>query len=230
MNKKELIKLKDGAVVDIRDSFYHYSGSCPTCNYGSYFESEYDFIFKNKTPMFTLTIKKEMSDMPLLSTGDMFRIICNLDNEELRDVTEKEFGEFLLKKIRQYARENIKNDLYTLNNVEEFSISDSDRKRVIPNSSYRLEDMILWAFEDNDGRIVFYQVGYNRVSKNPVIITTKEIKVSANDSLYLESVSLSDKEIIELLKNTKLYNKDMLTFVKKLEHQSRKKEVNNGNN
>ena len=30
MNKKELIKLKDGAVVDIRDSFYHYSGSCPT--------------------------------------------------------------------------------------------------------------------------------------------------------------------------------------------------------
>ena len=138
--------------------------------------------------------------------------------------------EFLLKKIRQYARENVKNDLYTLNNVKEFSVSDSNRKRVTPNSSYRLEDMILWAFEDNDGRIVFYQVGYNRVSKNPIIITTKEIKVSANDSLYLESVSLSDKEIIELLKDTKLYNKDMLTFVKKLEHQSRKKEVNNGNN
>ena len=230
MNKKELIKLKDGAVVDIRDSFYHYSGSCPTCNYGSYFESEYDFIFKNKTPMFTLTIKKEMSDMPLLSTGDMFRIICNLDNEELKDVTEKEFGEFLLKKIRQYARENIKNDLYTLNNVEEFSISDSDRKRVIPNSSYRLEDMILWAFEDNDGRIVFYQVGYNRVSKNPVIITTK-VSMSLLYSLVFFNnsiISLSDNETLSRYKLS--LAETFISFVKKLEHQSRKKEVNNGNN
>ena len=230
MNKKELIKLKDGAVVDVFSNFCHYEGSCPTCDYGAYSESEYYFEFKNNKKPFRLSTRNTYLDTPLFSLGDMMRILCNLDSEELCEITEEIFGEFILTKIRQYARDNLKNSHYTLNDVEEYIISDKFCNRVKPCSCYKLEDTILWAFEDDKGRISFYQIGYNRVSKSPIVITIKEINVTMEDTIYLEPVSLKNPEIVDLLKNTRLYNKDMATFVKKLEHQSRKKEVNNGNN
>lgn len=226
MNKKEkeLIKLKNGAVVDIFSNFYHYEGSCPTCDYGAYSESEYYFEFKNNKKQFRLSTRNSYIDTPLFSLGDMMRILCNLNNEELCEVTEENFGEFILMKIRQYARNNLKSSYYTLNDVEEYIISDKFSNRVKPCSCYRLEDTILWAFENDKGRISFYQIGYNRISKSPIIITTKEIDVAMRDTIYLEPVSLKNPEIIDLLRNTKLHNKDMIAFVKKLEHQSKKKE------
>lgn len=227
---KELIKLKDGAVVDIFSNFYQYEGSCPTCDYGAYSESEYYFEFKNNKKPFRLSTRNTHLDTPLFSLGDMMRILCNLDNEELCETTEENFGEFILAKIRQYARNNLKNSCYILNDVKEYIISDRFCNRVKPCSCYRLKDIILWAFEDNKGRISFYQIGYNRVTKSPVVITIKEIEVTMGDTIFLKPVSLKNPEILDLLKNTKLYNRDMLTFVKKLEHQSRKKETRNGDN
>lgn len=227
---KELIKLKDGAVVDIFSDFHQYEGSCPTCDYGAYSESEYYFEFKNNKKPFCLSTRNAHLDTPLFSLGDMMRILCNLDDEELCKTTEENFGEFILIKIRQYARNNLKNSYYTLNDVEEYIISDRFCNRVKPRSCYKLKDIVLWAFENNEGRISFYQIGYNRVTKSPVVITIKEIEVTMRDSIYLEPVSLENPEILNLLKDTKLYSKDVLTFVKKLEHQSRKKETKNGDN
>ena len=229
MNKKELIKLKNGAVIDIFSNFYHYEGSCPTCDYGAYSESEYYFEFKNNKKTFRLSTRNNYIDTPLFSLGDMIRILCNLESKELCKITEETFGEFILAKIRRYARNNLKSSYYTLNDVEEYIITDKFCNRVKPCSCYRLEDTILWAFEDDKGRISFYQIGYNRVSKSPVVISIKEIDVAMRDTTYLEPVSLKSPEIMHLLKNIKLHDKDMASFVKKLEHQSRK-EINNGDN
>ncbi len=124
MNKKELIKLKNGAVVDILSNFYYYEGNCPTCDYGAYSETEYFFEFKNNKKPFRLNARNMDLDTPLLSLGDMMRILCNLDNEELCEVTEETFGEFILIKIRQYAKDNLKNSHYILNDVEEYITTD----------------------------------------------------------------------------------------------------------
>lgn len=88
--KKVLIKLSDANIVDIIEESFSDEG-CETCDYGSSYGVEYDFIFEDgSTEHFEL---EEMYDSPI-SEGQMIKfLITNLD--EFKQMTKAKFMEFI---------------------------------------------------------------------------------------------------------------------------------------
>ena len=89
-----ILELKDGGIIEIySDSSYEPSG-CETCDWGSRYISNY--TFELKTGEIHIGASKSF-DYPL-SEGYMMKLMLSQVNE-IREMTEKEFFDWLVKQL-----------------------------------------------------------------------------------------------------------------------------------
>ncbi len=108
-NKNIILELQDGGIIDFQTDSDYTSG-CETCDYGSYYANE----------LFIQTVKGEIGievskeyNYPM-SDGYLMQIMLR-NVEEIKKLTEKQFFEWIVKKITEDIHEpDIK--YYKLNN------------------------------------------------------------------------------------------------------------------
>lgn len=94
--EKKLVKLLDGALINIKDNSSINEVGCPTCGMDTVYTNEIIFEFKNTKP-----VKMERTqyddwsgDCGLISIGQMIRIFVNY-KEEMEKLKESEFVPFI---------------------------------------------------------------------------------------------------------------------------------------
>ena len=103
-NKKYLIPMKDGGVINISHSYSTCEG-CETCGWGSYYEDTYIFILSNNNKEVTIEVEKEYEDSSVLSIEDMMKILLNnMDN--IKELYEEEFKDYMIEHIIEYLKNN----------------------------------------------------------------------------------------------------------------------------
>lgn len=92
----ELIRVVDGAIVNITQDSDYYSG-CETCDYGSRYINKVN-IFLTK---YTIKISISQQYEYVFSDGDMMKLfIGNLD--EIKQMTEEQFTEWFKVKMEEF--------------------------------------------------------------------------------------------------------------------------------
>ena len=96
---KEIIKLKDDAVIRIDTDHNCYSLGCPTCGYGSDYCTEMEIGFKNHQGI-TFTRHKMYDFDEDFSVGYFIGLFCS-NYEKFADMTADEFIEFITTEIKR---------------------------------------------------------------------------------------------------------------------------------
>ncbi len=99
--KKNLIDLKDGAIKSIEYDSWSTRG-CETCDYGSNYVNEYDFVLSNGRVHIDVNNMYEYA----FSEGDMMKILLtNADN--IKELTEKEFINWIICEIKSVGADSV---------------------------------------------------------------------------------------------------------------------------
>lgn len=91
-----IMKLKDGGITDIQQDNWCESSGCETCNYGSSYITELN-VYLTKM---SLIIENDSMYEYGLSDGILMRIMLSSANE-IQDMTEKDFCDWLVSKITE---------------------------------------------------------------------------------------------------------------------------------
>lgn len=117
-NKKILLKMQDGGIINIKHEMYSYGG-CPTCGYGRYFSADYTIELENSKDIY-ISVENEdycnEDEEYIFSVEDMMKIILwNVD--EMSELYESELERYLLDKIKEYMKDIKEIDDYVINNI-----------------------------------------------------------------------------------------------------------------
>lgn len=115
-NKKILLKMQDGGIINIKHEMYSYGG-CPTCGFGRYFSDDYTIELENSKNINISVDTEDCYDKEyIFSVEDMMKIILwNVD--EMSELYESELERYLLDKIKEYMKDIKKIDDYVINNI-----------------------------------------------------------------------------------------------------------------
>lgn len=115
-NKKILLKMQDGGIVNIKHEMDSYSG-CATCGYGSYYSDEYAIELENSEEINISVENENCYDKEyIFSVEDMMKIILwNVD--EMSELYESELERYLIDKIKEYMKDIKEIDDYVINNI-----------------------------------------------------------------------------------------------------------------
>lgn len=95
MKNKELIKLTDGALMNIEYEDDYIAG-CPTCDYGSVYINEYTFVFSETEK---LVVKVDNMYDYFFSESDMMHIILpNIDL--IKTMSKRKFCDWIVDNIQ----------------------------------------------------------------------------------------------------------------------------------
>lgn len=94
----KIIELLNGALIDINDGCFYQPG-CPTCDYGSIYTRQIDFILTSCELHIEVN---EMYEYPELSIGDIIRLLTNLNYENMM---EQDFCETVKNSFSIWAEE-----------------------------------------------------------------------------------------------------------------------------
>lgn len=115
-NKKVLLKMQDGGIINIKHEMYSYGG-CPTCGFGRYFSDDYTIELENSKNINISVDTEDCYDKEyIFSVEDMMKIILwNVD--EMSELYESELERYLLDKIKEYMKDIKEIDDYVINNI-----------------------------------------------------------------------------------------------------------------
>ena len=115
-NKKILLKMQDGGIINIKHEMYSYGG-CPTCGFGNYYSNEYTIELENSEKINISVENENCYDKEyIFSVEDMMKIILwNVD--EMSELYESDLERYLLDKIKEYMKDIKEIDNYVINNI-----------------------------------------------------------------------------------------------------------------
>ena len=98
---KNLIDLKNGAIKSIDYDTWSAPG-CDTCDYGSRYVNEYDFVLSKGTLHIEVNNMYEYA----FSEGDMMKILLS-NIEEIKELTESEFVNWIIYEIKESSADDV---------------------------------------------------------------------------------------------------------------------------
>lgn len=117
-DKKILLKMQDGGIVNIKHDMDSYDG-CPTCGYGRYFSDDYTIELENSKNI-NISVENEdycsKDEEYIFSVEDMMKIIL-WNADEMSELYESELEKYLIDKIKEYMKDIKKIDNYVINNI-----------------------------------------------------------------------------------------------------------------
>ncbi len=102
MEKSHIIKLKDGAVEDVKSDTRYVSGGCDTCDYGSEYINNLDIILSQ----FSIRVEAKGEFEYLLSISDLIKLFTQ-NYKEIEQKTEEEFHLWIGEKISEIANDGM---------------------------------------------------------------------------------------------------------------------------